>query len=67
MVAQPSASIFKERPGPALPVTARWPVYENPRAVEMAAISSSHCTNMPPYFGNSLRSISMIEDQGVIG
>ena len=36
-------------------------------AVEIAAISSSHCTKTPPYFGSSLRSISMIEDHGVIG
>ena len=32
IVAQPSASILSERPGPELPVTARRPEKENPRA-----------------------------------
>ena len=36
-------------------------------AIEMAAISSSVCMNVPPYLGNSRRSNSMMSDHGVIG
>jgi hypothetical protein len=67
IVAQPIASALSEMPGPALPVTARFPEYEKPRAIDTAPSSSSHCTKSPPYFGNSERRISMIDDQGVIG
>jgi hypothetical protein len=54
-------------PGPALPVTARYPEYENPRASDTAPSSSSACTKIPPYFGNSRRNVSMMDDHGVIG
>ena len=36
-------------------------------AMEMEAISSSHWTKVPPYFGNSRRSSSMMSDHGVMG
>ena len=35
--------------------------------MDTAPSSSSHWTKRPPYLGNSLRSISMIVDHGVIG
>ena len=54
--AQPIASVLSEMPGPALPVTARYPENENPSAIETAASSSSACTKIPPYFGSSRRS-----------
>src|SRR5438045_4425426 len=65
--AQPIASALSEMPGPALPVTARYPEYENPRASDTAPSSSSACTKIPPYFGNSRRRVSMMDDHGVIG
>src|SRR5437016_9724877 len=65
--AQPIASVLSEIPGPALPVTARYPEYENPSANETAPSSSSAWTNMPPYFGSSRLNVSMTDDQGVIG
>ena len=42
-------------------------VTESRMAIAMAANSSSACTKIPPYFGNSARKISMILDHGVIG
>src|SRR6476659_5916805 len=67
MDAQPIASPLSEIPGPALPVTARYPEYEQPSAIETEASSSSACTKMPPYFGSSRRRVSIMDDQGVIG
>src|SRR4029077_9749620 len=65
--AQPIASLLSEIPGPALPVTARYPEYEKPSESETAPSSSSAWTKIPPYFGSSRRNTSMIDDQGVIG
>src|SRR4029077_1325446 len=65
--AQPIASVLSEMPGPALPVTARYPENENPRARDTAPSSSSACTKIPPYFGSWVRNTSMTDDQGVIG
>ncbi len=67
ITAQPSDSILSEMPGPLEPVTATRPAKLAPLAIEMAAISSSHCTNVPPYLGSSRRRISITSDQGVIG
>ena len=53
MEAQPIASVLSEMPGPALPVTARYPEKEKPSASETAPSSSSAWTKMPPYFGSS--------------
>ena len=61
------ASVFNEIPGPLEPVTATFPPYPEPIAIDIDAISSSHCTNVPPYLGNSRRSNSMMSDHGVIG
>src|SRR5438874_11153503 len=38
--AQPIASALSEMPGPALPVTARYPEYEQPSAIDTEASSS---------------------------
>src|SRR6266550_3974800 len=65
--AQPIASALSEMPGPALPVTARYPENEQPSAIETDASSSSACTKIPPYFGSSRRSVSMTDDHGVTG
>ena len=65
--AQPIASALSEMPGPALPVTARYPEYEQPSAIDTDASSSSACTKMPPYFGSSRRKASITDDHGVIG
>src|SRR5438094_981791 len=59
--AQPIASALSEIPGPALPVTARYPPYEHPRAIETDASSSSAWTKIPPYFGSSRRSVSITD------
>ena len=67
MDAQPIASVLSEMPGPALPVTARYPEKEKPSAIDTAPSSSSACTKMPPYFGSSPRKISMTDDHGVMG
>jgi hypothetical protein len=64
--AQPIASVLSEMPGPALPVTARYPERKTERDRD-APSSSSACTKMPPYFGSSRRKISMTDDHGVIG
>ena len=66
MTAQPSASILSEMPGPAAG-DGDAAGEDAPMAIEMAAISSSDCTKVPPYFGSSPRSISMMSDHGVIG
>ena len=67
ITAQPMASPFNDMPGPLEPVTATRPAHPAPIAMQAEAISSSHCTNVPPYLGSSRRSISMTSDQGVIG
>src|SRR6059036_126528 len=64
MDAHPIASVLSEMPGPALPVTARYPEYEQPSAIETDASSSSACTKMPPYFGSSRRSVSITAVHG---
>src|SRR5207237_8825638 len=65
--AQPITSVLSEIPGPALPVTARYPQQENPRAIETAPSSSSACTNIPPYFGSALRNAFIPDDHGLLG
>ena len=65
--AQPIASVFSEMPGPDDPVTATRPPQLAPSAMETEAISSSHWMKLPPYFGSSLRSNSIMSDHGVIG
>jgi len=52
---------------PLEPVTATRPAKLAPLAIEMAAISSSHCIKVPPYLGSSRRRISITSDQGVMG
>ena len=54
-------------PGPLEPVTATRPAKLAPMAMEMAAISSSHWMNVPPYLGSSRRRISITSDHGVMG
>ena len=61
------ASVLSEMPGPEEPVTATRPPQLAPMAIETAAISSSVCMKEPPYLGSSLRSNSIMSDQGVMG
>ena len=66
MTARPSVSDFRSRPGPLVPVTARWPANAAPSAMFAAAISSSACNVMTPKFLRRESSCNS-SDAGVIG
>ena len=66
--AHPIASLFREIPGPALPVTARLPAYEKPKR-QRNRTEFVLCLNKDCHRTSAARCarISIIEDQGVIG
>jgi len=54
-------------PGPEVAVRAFRPANDAPTQAPMPAISSSHCTIVPPYFQISRLRKCMISEDGVMG
>ena len=67
MLARPSISVIRLKPGPDVAVIDFWPAYEAPSTMPIAAISSSAWTTAPPTLGSSSARNSMMSVAGVIG
>jgi hypothetical protein len=67
IVARPIISVFSDMPGPLVAVSAFFPAKLAPTHAPTPAISSSHCSIVPPYFQISRFRKCMISDEGVIG
>ena len=64
--ASPIVSLFRARPGPEVVLTATAPPYAAPRAMPIAAISSSACSVVTPNRLSRLR-VCRMSEAGVIG
>ena len=67
MMAYPSASCIREKPGPDVAVIASSPVSAAPMQAQMEAISSSIWMKTPPTCGSSHAIASMISELGEMG
>ncbi len=67
IAAYPILSCIKLKPGPDVAVIDSAPPHELPMTADMAPISSSICTYLPPTRGNSTDIISAISEAGVMG
>ena len=67
IVARPSISVFSDMPGPLVAVSAFLPAKDAPTHAPIPAISSSHCSIVPPYFQISRLRNCITSEDGVIG